>query len=141
MALCTETCTGLSESFEWKVGLHQGSVLSPLLFGIVMHVVSSETTSGLPACIRVAQWRGSHTEKKLKVNAGKSKLMDGSSGRKMIVSSGKSPCVVAGKGVQANPVSAQYVKSGFTSGVRGDLLLVEMISGVSDVTIYSKKLI
>ena len=37
MALYTEACTvvrtdaGLSESFELKVGLHQGSVLSPLL--------------------------------------------------------------------------------------------------------------
>ena len=45
MALYTETCTivrtdaGLSESFEVKVGLHQGSVLSPLLFAAVMDVV------------------------------------------------------------------------------------------------------
>ena len=37
MALYTEACTvvrtdaGLSESLEVKVGLHQGSVLSPLL--------------------------------------------------------------------------------------------------------------
>ena len=46
MALYTEACTivrtdaGLSESFEVKVGLHQGSVLSPLLFAAVMEVVS-----------------------------------------------------------------------------------------------------
>ena len=44
MALYTEACTvgrtdaGLSESFEVKVGWHQGSVLSPLLFAIVMDV-------------------------------------------------------------------------------------------------------
>ena len=55
MALYTEACTvvrtdaGLSESFAVKVGLHQGSVLSPLLFSAVMYVVSSETRSGLPA--------------------------------------------------------------------------------------------
>ena len=36
------TDAGLSESFEVKVGLHQGSVLSPLLFSAVMDVVSSE---------------------------------------------------------------------------------------------------
>ena len=48
MALYTEACTvvrpdaGLSESFEVKVGLHQGSVLSPLLFAAVIDVVSSE---------------------------------------------------------------------------------------------------
>ena len=32
-----------------KVGLHQGSVLSPLLFAAVMDVVSSEERSGLPS--------------------------------------------------------------------------------------------
>ena len=55
MALYTEACTivitdaGPSESFEVKVGLHQGSVLSPLLFAAVMDVVSSEARSGLPS--------------------------------------------------------------------------------------------
>ena len=32
-----------------KVGLHQGSVLSPLLFAAVMNVVSSEARSGMPS--------------------------------------------------------------------------------------------
>ena len=32
-----------------KVGLHQGSVLSPLLFAVVMDFVSSEARSGLPS--------------------------------------------------------------------------------------------
>ena len=41
---------GLSKSFEIKVGLHRGSVLSPLLFAAVMDVVSSETRSDLPSC-------------------------------------------------------------------------------------------
>ena len=55
MALYTEACTivrtdaGLSESFEVKVGLHQGSVLSPQLFAAVMDVVSSEARSSLPS--------------------------------------------------------------------------------------------
>ena len=125
MALYTEACTivrtdaGLSESFEVKVGLHQGSVLSPLLFAAVVDVVSSEARSGLPSELlyaddllimaptmeqlgrRVADWRASLLGKGLKVNVGKSKVMDGSSGGKMIVNSGKWPC---GKGVQANSV-------------------------------------
>ena len=55
MALYTEVCTvvrtdaGLSESFEVKVGLHRGSVLSSLLFSAVMDVVFSEARSGLPS--------------------------------------------------------------------------------------------
>ena len=46
VALYTEACTvvstdaGLSASFEVKVGLHQGSVLSPLLFAAVMFRVA-----------------------------------------------------------------------------------------------------
>ena len=46
---------------------------------------------------RVAGWRAS-----LLLNAGKSKVMTVSSGGKMIVKSGKWPCGVYGKGVQAN---------------------------------------
>ena len=55
MALYAEVCAvvrtnaGLSECFEVKVGLHQGSVLSPLLFAAVMDVISSKARSGLPS--------------------------------------------------------------------------------------------
>ena len=128
MVLYSEACTVvrtdavLSESFEVKVGLHQGSVLSPLLFSAVMDVVSSEVISGLPSELlyaedlvimaptmeqlgsRVADWRVSLLGKGLKVNTGKSKVMVGRSGGKMIVNSGKWPCGVCGKGVQANSV-------------------------------------
>ena len=134
MALYTEACTivitdaGLSDSFEVKVGLHQGSVLSPLLFATVMDVVSSEARSGLPSELlyaddlvimaptmeqlgrRVADWRASLLGKGLKVNAGKSKVMVGSSDGKMIVNSGKWPCGVCGKGVQANSVQCTVCK-------------------------------
>ena len=136
MALYTDACTvvstdaGLSESFEVKVGLHQGSVLIPLLVTAVMYVISSEARSGLPSeCLYaddllimaptmeqlgrcVAEWRASLLDNGLKVNAGKSNVMVGSSDWKMIVNSGKWPCGICGKGVQANSVY---------SGVRGDL--------------------
>ena len=90
-----------------KYGLHQGSVLSPLLFAAVMDIVSSEVRSGLPSellyaddlvsiaptlepVVRwVADWRASLRGKGLNVNVGKSKVMVGSSGGKMIVNSEK----------------------------------------------------
>ena len=75
----------------------------------------------------VADWRASLLGKGLKVNAGKSKVMVGSSGGKMIVDSGKWPCGVCGKGVQANSVQCTVCKKlihPWCSGVRGDLLRV-----------------
>ena len=36
-----------SEEFEVKVGLHQGSVLSPLLFVVVMDVITENTRRGV----------------------------------------------------------------------------------------------
>ena len=85
---CTviRTYAGLSESFEVKVGWHQGFVLSPLLFAAVVDVVSSEARSGLPSellyaddLVRMAPTM-EKLDKGLKVNAGMSKVMVGSSG-------------------------------------------------------------
>ena len=59
---------------------------------------------------RVADWRASLFGKGLKVNTGKSKVMVGSSGGKMIVNSGKWLCGVCGKGVQANSVQCTVCK-------------------------------
>ena len=53
---------------------------------------------------RVAEWRASLLDKGLRLNAGKSKVMVGISGGKMMVNSGKWPCGVCGKGVLANSV-------------------------------------
>ena len=42
------TVDGNSKGFEVKVGMHQGSGLSPLLFVIVMEAISSEYRVALP---------------------------------------------------------------------------------------------
>ena len=72
----------------------------------------------------VADWRASLLGKGLKVNAGKYKVMVGSSGGKMIVNAGKWPYGVCGKGVQTNSVQCTVCKKWIhkqCSGVRGDL--------------------
>ena len=102
MALYTEACTVV----RTDAGLSEGSLLHPLLFAAVVDVVSSEV-SGLPLELLYADdlvlmaptmeqhdrhltgWRASLLDKGLKVNAGKSNVMVGSSGGKMIVYSGK----------------------------------------------------
>ena len=91
---------------------------------------------------RVADWRVSLLGKGLKVNAGKSKVMVGSSGGKMIVKSG--PVVSVGKEYRQTLFIAQYVKNGFTNGAvvcvvtcRGLLT----VSGVDDVMGQYRKLI
>ena len=54
---CIQVCTvgrtnaGPSENFEVKVGLQQGSVLSPLLFTVAIDVVSSEVVCLLSYCM------------------------------------------------------------------------------------------
>ena len=45
---CVHIGEGYSEEFEMKVGVHQGSVLSPLLFIIVLEALSQEFCSGVP---------------------------------------------------------------------------------------------
>ena len=45
---CVRVGEGYSEEFEVNVGVHQGSVLSPFLFIIVLEALSREFRSGVP---------------------------------------------------------------------------------------------
>ena len=76
-----------------KVGLHQGSVLSPLLFVIVMEMISRELRGGLPLELlyaddlnlmaeseeslldKMVKWKSGLDANGLKMNAGKTKVM------------------------------------------------------------------
>ena len=86
---------GLSDEFEVKVGVHQGSVLSPLLFIIVLEALSKEFRAGEPwedlyaddlvviadskeECVRrLLVWKKGMEKTGLRVNMGKTKIMIG----------------------------------------------------------------
>ena len=100
---------GYSEEFEVKVGVHQGSVLSPLLFIIVLEALSREFRSGVPwedlyaddlviiaesleKCVRgLLTWKEAMEKKGLRVNAGKTKIMICGTGLDLPQSSGEFP--------------------------------------------------
>ena len=111
-----------------------------------MDVVSSEARSGLPSKLlyvddlilmaptieqlgtRVAKRKAILLDDGQKLNAGKSKVMVGSSGGKKIVNSENWPCGVCVKGGQAKSVQCtvciQWIHKR-CRGVRGDLSLVD----------------
>ena len=113
---------GYSEEFEVKVGVHQGSILSPLLFIIVLEALSHEFSCGVPwedlyaedlviiaesleECVRrLLTWKEAMEEKGLRVNAGKTKIIICGSGLDLLQSPGEFPCVVCHTGVGSNSI-------------------------------------
>ena len=111
-----------SEEFEVKVGVHQGSVLSPLLFIIVLEALSREFCSGVPwedlyaddlviiaeslkECVRrLLTWKEAMEKKGLRVNAGKTKIMICDTGWDLLQSTGEFPCAVCRTGVGSNSI-------------------------------------
>ena len=92
-----------------KVGVHQGSVLSPLLFIIVLEALSHEFFSGVPwedlyadgvviiadsleECVRrLLIWKEAMEKKGLRIIAGKTKVMISGTGLDLLQSSGEYP--------------------------------------------------
>ena len=113
---------GYSEEFEVKVGAHQGSVLSPLLFIIVLEALSREFRCGVPwedlyaddlviiaesleKCVRrILTWKEAMEKKGLRVNAGKTKIMICGTGLDLLQSSGKFTCAVCRTRVGSNSI-------------------------------------
>ena len=111
-----------SEEFEVKVGMHQGSVLSPLLFTIVLDALSQNFRGGLPWKLfyaddlvllkeseeslleKIRKWKTGLESKGLKVNAGKTKVLKCKAGSGTVKKSGKWPCGVCNKGVRNNSI-------------------------------------
>ena len=113
--------SGLSEEFRVRVGVHQGSVISPLIFGVVVDAVTEYARKRLLneilyACDlvlmsenledlreRFQRWRGALDSKGMKVNIRKTKMMvSGAEGE--IVRSKVDPCEICGKRVMSNAV-------------------------------------
>ena len=113
---------GLSEEFVVKVGVHQGSVLSLLLFIIVLEALSREFRTGIPwedlyaddlviitdtldECVsRLLTWKEGMEKKGLRVNAGKTKIMICGTGLDLLQSSGEFPCAICRTGVGNNSI-------------------------------------
>ena len=131
-----------SDAFSVKVGVHQGSVLSPLLFIIVLEALSRELRVGLPMELLYADdlvllaetedslleklriWKIGMEAKGLRVNASKTKIMKCRAGMGQVKKSGKWPCSVCRKGVGSNSICCVDCKSWVhkrCSGILGSL--------------------
>ena len=113
--------SGLSEEFSVKVGVHQGSVLSPKLFAMVIDEVMKNVRKGWMKQILYAddpvlmgetmkelrenfdEWREAFENKGMRVNLGKTKLMvSGMEGETL--DSKIDPCGICGTRVMSNSV-------------------------------------
>ena len=133
---------GTSEEFGVGVGVHQGAVLSPLLFVNVLDVVSENIRRGLPWELlyaddlvivaeteeelkeRLTVWKDCLEGKGLKVNMGKTKVMKCSREERVYEKSGRWPCAVCRKGVGVNSVECGKCRlwvHARCSGMRGKL--------------------
>ena len=106
-----------SKEFGIGVGVHQGSVLSPLLFILVLEALSRQFLTGLPRellyandlavmadsleeCIaRLKVWKEGMDRKGLRVNMKKTKFMVSGLGLDLLRDSGAFPCAVWQSGV------------------------------------------
>ena len=129
-AKCSVRVNGsISEMFNVQVGVHQGSVLSPLLFIMVMEALSRDFKTGCPwellyaddlaiiaesmeeLVVKLTSWKESIEAKGLKVNTLKTKIMCSSfDATKPSSKSGKYPCGVCHKGVGQNSIFCKFCK-------------------------------
>ena len=132
-----------SNSFDVRVGVHQGSVLSPLLFVIVLEALSMELRTGCPweilyaddlmvsaqsmdkLLVKMRTWRSEMEKKELRVNMSKTKLMVSGSNLDMLRKSGKYSCGVCQAGVGRNAIQCGGCREWVhkkCSGIKGPLI-------------------
>ena len=157
--------SGESREFGVKVGVHQGSVLSPLLFNIVLEALSKEFREGLPwemlyaddlallaesreqVLEKVKLWKKEMEEKGLRVNMEKTKVMQCRVRPGQCDDSGKWPCGVCRKRVGSNSIVCRSCKKWIhkrCSGVKGklkadvDYRCQTCLNGVTSTTVEAK---
>ena len=109
-------------SFDVRVGVHQGFVLSPLLFVIVLEALSRELRTGClwkisyaddlmvsaqsmdELLVNLRTWRSEMEKKGFRVNMGKTTLMVSGSSLDVLRKSGKYLCSVCQAGVGRNAI-------------------------------------
>ena len=136
----------LGEEFEVKVGVHQGSVLSPILLAIVLEALSRSFSAGLPwellhaddlvimadsldeVSVKLERWKAELSAKGFKVNTKKTKIMISKPGACPVQKTGKYPCSVCSKGVVSNSILCTKCKQcvhARCSRVKGKLAVVK----------------
>ncbi|XP_060771234.1 uncharacterized protein slc22a21 isoform X2 [Neoarius graeffei] len=112
----------VSDSFKVQEGVHQGSVLSPFLFIVVLEALSREFRTGCPWELlyaddlvissdsleelleRLRLWKIGLESKGLRVNMSKTKILMSGPNLNSLKDSGKHPCAVCRKGVGSNSI-------------------------------------
>ena len=118
----TRSRVRVNNTYSDEIGVHQGSVLSPLLFVIVLEalyhefrtgtpwellyaddlVITAETEEGLK--MKLNKWKTEMEAKGLRVNMGKTKIMVSRVNLQTLKDSGKYSCSVCRKGVGSNSI-------------------------------------
>ena len=118
----------LGKEFEVKVGVHKGSVLSPILFAIVLEALFQGSSAGLPwellyaddlvimadildeLSVKLERWKAELSAKGLKVNTKKTKIMISKPGVDPAQNTEKYPCSVCSKGAGSNSIQCTKCK-------------------------------
>ena len=111
-----------SNKVNINVGVHQGSVLSPLLFIIVLDALSTEFRTGCPWELlyaddlvitaenpevlesKLKEWKVNLEKKGLRVNMAKTKVLISGTGLDTLKDAGRFPCGVCRQGVGGNSI-------------------------------------
>ena len=130
-----KTVAGTSEAFDIRVGVHQGSALSPLLFITVMEEATKLARGDGPWKLLCADdsvmtaeskeevadmfnsWKGWMEQRGLKINTEKTKLMVNGNEARERIQPRRWPCGCCGTGVGANSVLHTNAINGFTNDV------------------------